>query len=260
MPLVLPSADLTLAPTVGPLVRSVSPESGGGSLRRALNEIAGRGFAAVQLDATLAGIRPRDLSRTGRKDLGALLMRSGLRLAGLDLFIPRQEFTDPARLDRAMAAALGAIELAADLGRVPLSLALPVRDLAADARATLVEAADGRSIRLAVHAEDQLEDLTQWLASADHAVLGAGLDPAALLSRQIVPDKVVHHLAPHLTVARLCDCSADGLRCPVGKGELPLLNYRIALQLAQNRAGPVVLDLRGLETPLPAAITALRAW
>ena len=90
MPLVLPSADLALAPTVGPMVRSAFPGSGGGSLRRALNEIAGRGFTAVQLDATLAGIRPRDLSRTGRKDLTALLMRGGLRLAGLDLFIPRQ--------------------------------------------------------------------------------------------------------------------------------------------------------------------------
>ena len=177
MAIISHSTDLSLAPTVTPLVRQ-----GDGTLRTALEQLATAGFAAVQLDATFSGTRPRDLDQRARKDLLALLMRRSLRPAGIDLWIPRQDYLDSARIDRAMGATLAAIKLGADLGRLPLSLPLPVADLAEDAKAALLEAADGHGVALAVHAEDQIEALANWIDELTLPALGAAVDPAATVS------------------------------------------------------------------------------
>ncbi|MCC7205504.1 MAG: TIM barrel protein [Phycisphaeraceae bacterium] len=253
-------SDLRLAPTIAPLVKTSQA-----TVRGALDELAHRGFTAAQLDAALPGIRPRDLDQRARRDLAATLTRSGITLAGLDLWIPRDHFTDPEHVDRAVAAAVAAIELAADLGRVPLSLSLPIKNLSADVRSALLEAADGRSIRLAVHAEDQLDDLLTWVKDANHPALGLGCDPAALLAMGLDPVATIQRLADHLAVARLADWKthtspADGQRIPVSQGDLDVIPYRASVDLASHRLGPVVLDLRGLPKPLADAETANHAW
>ena len=51
-----------------------------------------------------------------------------------------------------------------------------------------------------------------------------------------------------------------GERCVVGSGELDLDAYRLSVDLAPGRTGPIVLDLRSLPTPLPAATRAAEAW
>ena len=38
------------------------------------------------------------------------------------------------------------------------------------------------------------------------------------------------------------------------------MSYRVSTDLAPGRLGPVVLDLRGLPDPVPAAREARRAW
>ena len=63
-----------------------------------------------------------------------------------------------------------------------------------------------------------------------------------------------------LAVARLSDVTGGALRCAVGEGELELAAYRVAVDLAPSRAGPVVLDLRGVEDPIKAARAAAAAW
>ncbi|MCC7203458.1 MAG: TIM barrel protein [Phycisphaeraceae bacterium] len=253
-------SDLRLAPTIAPLVKA-----GQATVRGALDELARRGFAAAQLDAALPGIRPRDLDQRARRDLAATLTRCGITLAGLDLWIPRDHFTQPEHVDRAVAAVVAAVELAADLGRVPLSLALPAKTLSPDIRAALVEAADGRSVRLAVHAEDQLEELLAWIAQTSQSALGLGCDPAALLAMGLDPVATVQRLADHLAVARLDDWKThtspvDGQRAPLGQGDLDVIPYRATVDLAPHRLGPVVLDLRGLSNPLTAADAASHAW
>lgn len=265
-------SDLKLAPTIRPLVRQA-----GGTVRDALGSLSAAGFAAVQLDAALPGIRPRDLDRRARQDLLALLGRSSLALAGLDLFIPRRHYIQGEHLDRAVTATLAAIELAADLGKVPLSLALPVKSLAENTRKTIVEAAEGRGVRLAVHAEDQLEALEAWVTCLDLWSLGVAIDPASLLARGSDPAAVIHRLSKRLAVARLDDVamtstepgeehdndqpeSAAGVRSFVGEGDLDLDAYRVAVDLAPARTGPVVLDLRGIENPLAGAVAAKAAW
>jgi sugar phosphate isomerase/epimerase len=94
-------------------------------------------------------------------------------------------------------------------------------------------------------------------------VLGSGGDPG----------KFTQRLGPRLVVARLSDligapqarqesspAAAAGVRCIVGQGDLDLIPFRVAVDLAKGRAGPVVLDLRGLPDPLGAAAAARHAW
>lgn len=248
-------SDLRLAPTLKPAVAATD-----GTVRGALKSLAAAGFTAVQLDATLAGLRPRELSQRARKDLVALLSRQGFQIAGIDLFLPRDHFVETQHVDRAMMAALAAIELAADLGRVPVSVALPVAQLADDVKRALVEAADGRSIRLAVHAEDQLDALAAWLDAVDMPALGAAIDPAALIARGEKAVKTTQRFGKRLAVARLSDATAGALRCPPGEGELDIAAYRVTLDLAPGRSGPVVLDLRNLQDPLAAAGSTKATW
>lgn len=247
-------SDMTLAPAVEPLVR------GGLSIRAALDRVRSLGFGAVQLDASLAGLRPRELDHRARRDLTAVLTRSDLRLAGIDLFIPRRHYTDPATLDRALTASLDAIRLAADLGRVPVSLSPPIEGLSDEVRGALVEAADMHAVRLAIHAEDQLDALTAWVNEVDLPALGLGIDPAALLALGKDPVATVHAHGNRVNAARLADWTSQE-RCVVGQGELDVAQYRIALDLsAKSRLGPVVLDLRSLTEPQGAAARAARAW
>ena len=56
--------------------------------RAAIEWAAGLGYRAVQLDGAAAGVRARDLDRSGRRDLAALLRRLQLGFSGLDLWIP----------------------------------------------------------------------------------------------------------------------------------------------------------------------------
>ena len=265
MAIVTHGSDLTLAPTLRPLIQAA-----GGTLRQALDRLAGRGVGPVQLDATLAGLRPRELDERARRELAALIRRRGAYPAGLDLFIPRKHYLEREHVDRAVAASVAAIELAADLGRLPVSLALPVASVDESVRHALVEAADGRGVPLAVHGEDELDALQRWLDELDLPGIGAGVDPAAVLAGGGDPVQVVQRLAPRLVVARVSDVERGGdaddrtrsqaVRCRLGAGVLDVAAYRICVDLAERRVGPVVLELRGLAEPFAAVATAREAW
>ncbi len=251
-------SDLSLAPTLAPLLPAV-----GNTVAAVATHLAKAGFNAIQLDATVSGIRPRELSRRARLDLQAMIARRGLRIAGIDLFIPRQDYIDPARIDRAMAATLAGIEMAADLGRIPISLALPIDELGDDSKNALAESADGHGVTLAIHAEDQLDSLITWIQKIDQPHVRASFDPAALLDNQNNPIDTLHQCSASLGVARLSDLQRTaGLtqRCPAGDGELDLMQYRIALDLAKSRRGPVILDTRGLNQPWPSLPRSQTNW
>ena len=258
MPILTHGSDLALAPTIKQVVQA------SGTVKAALSRLSAAGFDAVQLDAALSGIRPRELDRRARQDLLALLVRRGVRLGGIDLFIPQRHYLESEHQDRAMQSTLAAIEMAADLDRVPLSIALPIAQMDADLTSCVVEAADGHGVHVAVHAEDQLAALEKWLLDVDLPVIGAGVDPAALLAESQDPSQMTHRVSRRIVAGRLSDLSgssgAGGLRCAVGEGELDVSSYRVAVDLAPNRVGPVVLDLRGVSAPLSAATAADKAW
>jgi len=248
-----------LSVTVAPLVGRC-----GGSLERAIERLAGEGVRAVQLSAAQKGLRPRELDRQSRRELLALLARRGLMLGGLDLMIPHKHYVDSATQDRAVAATVAGIGLAADLGRVPLSVSLPIKKLPDDVARALLAAADGQGVMLAVHAEHDLEALGCWLEHHDQPLLRAALDPAALIALGHDPADVATKFAPSLGAARLDDhartsVSAGGGRCPIGEGELDVIGYRAALAVAE-RLRSIVLDLRDLPEPVGALRIALRQW
>lgn len=249
-------SDLTLAPTIKPIV-----QASGATLRRSLSDLAAAGVESVQLDASLRGIRPRELSATGRRDLCTSVVRAGLRLAGLDLFVPRKHLLEGQHVDRAVSSLVEAVKLAADLGRVPLSLALPLDGSADEAVEAVLEAADGHGVSLAVHAERELDDAAAALAHKPASVVGLGLDPATLILRGGDPVAAAQQHGKRLASCRLSDADRDlGQRCAVGAGDLDLTSYRVSVDLASSRVGPVVLDLRGLNEPMAATRRAMASW
>ncbi|MHC4106955.1 MAG: sugar phosphate isomerase/epimerase family protein [Planctomycetota bacterium] len=239
--------DLPLAPTLAPL---------GDSPRPALDALAERGFRHVQLSATLPGLRPRELGRSGRRDLAATLRRKALAVSGIDIWIPPDHFVDPAQVDRALAAVLETVELASVLGRCPVSLTLPSPGEDATEFGGVVESLTDHAMR---HGVDV----------ADHAVavsslhdLGIGIDPAASLGQGQDPARQVAAYAPRLISARLCDLLRSGLRGPVGDGEearLDVLAYRVALTTAAY-SRPVVVDARQWPDPLRGLEQTRDVW
>jgi sugar phosphate isomerase/epimerase len=218
--------------------------------RAAIDWAAGLGIAGVQIDAMAAGVRPRDLDRSARRDLAALLRRSHLALSGLDLWIPPEHFVDAAKADRALAAALAAIELSADLARLTegsptpaLSVVLPEL-LAAEARTAITN-----------------QSQTHGVGVADHAlkpIMGAGLDPAAILLAGQDPGAAAARAGASLVSARLSDASLTGRVAP-GAGRLDEITYLASLSVAGYQR-PLVLDLRGVPNQAAAASAVVSRW
>lgn len=250
-------SDLRLAPTL----RAIA-DSNGGSAKAGLSQIAKSGFTTVQLDAAMPGVRPRELDASARRDLKSTITRNGLALAGVDLMIPPEHYSDPAHLDRAASAIAAACQFAADLGRVALTLNLPTKQADADLVASVLAAADHVGTPLVICDPCEPAELHDWLTQHNSAPLTAGIDPAALLMTRIDPAQAAQTLTGQLGAARLSDATRGqaASQTPLGQGDLDLLSYRVCVDLAQPIHGPVVLDLRGLANPINAAAHAKAAW
>jgi len=226
------------------------------------------GFAAVQLNAAAPGIRPRDLDRSARRDLAAIIRREGLDLSGADLWIPPEHFTDPVLADRAISAVTGAVELIADLAtlvrgtgsaapRPVLAVTLPP----ATADSTLTEfaaVADRAGVRIADHAVPPRPS-----NPAIEPAIAVGIDPAATLASGLDPAAQASTLAARIASARLSDVSrhVGGGRVVPGSrdGRLDLLAYSIALTTSGFK-GHIIADARSLPQPRAAAAAMLEAW
>jgi len=210
-------------------------------------ELARRlGYRAVHLDAANPSMRPRELGRSARRDLGATLRRAELLCTGLDLWIPPAHFLDGSKADRAMAALLGAMELARDLASI-----------LADDRASLVSVTIGLDAAHGLSQEIERAAQSMGVRVADHswptkvtapkdpgarAGLGIGLDPAAILISGGDPAGAA--LTGSVMAARLSD--ADGLgRCEPGAsgGRLDLDGYLASLAVVMGDSA-ICVDLR----------------
>lgn len=228
--------------------------------RHALEWAADLGFRRVQLDATAAGVRPRELDRSARRDLASLLRRLELAPCGIDLLIPPGDFADPARVERALAALGGAVDLAADLGALAgdgaarrVCVALP-RDAAVETLDAIRARASARGTVVADLAAPAPD------IGKEGDPIAPGLDPASILLAGGDPAADALRAAGRIAAARLSD--ADGAaRVPHGSrgSRLDRIAYLAALDAAGYR-GPVVLDLRGLRDQDRAARDVLAAW
>ncbi len=224
----------------------------------ALKQIAAAGFRDVQIDGRQPGMRPRELDRSARRGLAADLRRLELRPAGIDMWIPPEHFLDSARVDHAVHALLATIDLAGELGRMPVSLALPrpetTDDSWQDVLTTIRDACERCGAVLADHALP-LRD-----TDADETI-GAGIDPAALLASGEDPCAAVHARPERVTSARLSDLYGTGMRGPIGAqdGRLDWRGYQVALSVARyNR--PVVVDSRQWPEPWAGCRQTLALW
>jgi sugar phosphate isomerase/epimerase len=215
------------------------------------------GFRALALDATRRGLRPRDLDRSARRDLAAALRRAQLQLAGVDLFIPPEHFSDPARADRALDAALRAIEFTGEIApltdrpagfRPPLAIEAPRVASAAGALRALEQAAERHGVVLADAAWPPLESTTPT------GVRAIALDPAAVLLAGADPSAELIRHASRLAQARLSDLSPAGRVAPAVTpgGRLATSDYLLSI-VGSGHAGPALLDLRNVPQPLEAA-------
>jgi sugar phosphate isomerase/epimerase len=215
------------------------------------------GFSSVQLSATQSGLRPRDLDQSARRDLLATLRRLELELAGVDLWIPPAHFLEAVHIDRAVGAMLSAIEFAADLGRVPVSVALP-HEINDEILEAISEAAHRHGAPIADHA---IPTADSQRPQADSELLSVGIDPASWLAAGLDPSEGVVRAGDALQSARLCDLSSTGLRAPVGEsdGRLDVHAYRASLSVAGYRR-PIVVDARQWADPWRGVERTAEMW
>jgi sugar phosphate isomerase/epimerase len=237
---------------------------GGDRVRGVLAWLAKAGARGVRIDATMPGVRPRELDRSGRRDVGALLRRSELSFGGVDLFIPPEHFLKPETADRAVSSVLAAVELASDLvglaagaivtrlasgSPTSVSLVLPAK-LLPDIRAALADHATSRGVRLA----DQAWPIVESGGEASDAI-AVGLDPATALASGADPIVVAAKLGRRLACARLSDIAGGavigGGRVAPGTGRLDVMAYLVTLATI-GYEGHVVLDVHGLRDPASA--------
>lgn len=240
------------------------PWNGGGA-RSAIEWAASAGFRSLQLDGTMPGVRARELDRSARRDLAALLRRVELTPSGIDLWIPPEHLLDPERVDRAVAATVGAMELSADLaalagggGRGVVSVLLP-EGLPGEVLEGLVSKAEAIGARLADHRFPP-GDRAGGAAGDERGPIGVGVDPAAVLMSGGDPAALVSRAGAALASARLSDASTFGRVTPGAReGRLDELSYVVALGTAGYERA-VVLDLRGVPEQEGAVREVVAGW
>lgn len=213
------------------------------------------GCTAVQLDATAPEMRARELDRSARRDIAAILRRNALTFTGLDLWIPEEHYLSPQHADRAIEAVIQAFGLAGDLARLvenssspSVCIALPEKP-SRELVSTLVSAAMSAGVRIADYHAGVEES---------GAVLGVGIDPATELLAQRDPVRVAGSSSLVLHDARLTDATPRG-RMVVGQGNLDIRAYHAVLRTL-TLLRHVVIDTRDVTQPADAAQRAGAAW
>ncbi len=225
----------------------------GATARETIEWAARIGARRVVLDATMPGVRPRELDRSARRDLASVLRRLGLDFAGIDLWIPPTHMVAPAHLDRAIEAVEAAIGMCSELaalgggsGRV-LNTALP-ESLAVGVGQRLAACAERAGVVVADHA------VKRGMESMRHSpMLAAGIDPAAVLAAGLEPVAIVANQKEPVASARWTDLGSAG-RVVAGSrgGRLDIAAYLASLQVNGYR-GPMIGDVRNMTDQAQAA-------
>lgn len=219
--------------------RSLSLSGLSGDARELLSWARRIGAHMVHLDAAASGLRPRELSRTARRDLAASLRRDELAFTGLDLWIPPSHFADTARVGRAIEAIGQAANLAAEIGALTGDSGIVL--CTATAAATHV---DVLSQMLVLARREGIEIADHSWPIRESNPLPRGIDPAVILATGSSAVGEVARLNCPIASSRLSDFSDVG-RVPAGEGTLDVREYEIALA-SRGYSGPMIVDLRGI--------------
>lgn len=246
---------------IGELARGDSLRAGQASSGRP----APTGLRGVHIDATRSGLRARDLDRSGRRDLAAMLRRLELACSGVDVFVPGEHLVHKDTADRAVASVVGAIELAADLrslgagaGEMVVCVALP-REIGADVLSAIQSASERSGVRVA----DCAWPMREGAEALGEVGIGVGIDPAAVLSAGEAPERVAARAGSRLVLARVSDIRRGlvGVRCMPGsrEGSLDVEAYATTLSVIGYR-GMAVLDVRGVNGATAALPHTVERW
>lgn len=229
-----------------------------GPLRAQFRWVRDAGVRGVRLDAADPAIRPRDLGRSGRRDLAASLRRDELAFGGLDILIPPAHYDDPERQNRAIDAVAAACSLAGELAALnpgsvgTVGVTLPTTP-APELIAALGAAGERWGVRLADFTRRETEPVRT------DAAVGVGIDTAAVLAAGGDPAGEVAKAGGALAALRLADW-AGGSRCPVGSSEGRLDTLAVVVAISMTSLDAVDLDLRGLSDPARGVRAGLDAW
>jgi sugar phosphate isomerase/epimerase len=225
--------------------------------REALHSVAEARFQQVQLSATQVGLRPRDLDRSGRRDLMALMRRLELSPAGLDFLIPPGHYADPVHADRAVGAVLAAVDLAADLGRVAVTIELPAAMAQSDSAAGHAEVLGA----ILSHAEKTgviVANLGDAAMNVDG--LASAMDIVSLVMKGVSPAAALARVRHVLASVRCSGATETGARVPFGRdSRIDPLELQVALSIAGYR-NAVVLDARGWPDAMVGLNESAAAW
>ncbi|MAC19837.1 MAG: hypothetical protein CMJ23_09235 [Phycisphaerae bacterium] len=244
-----PAVAVTLAP-LGP-----DPRTG-------LQIAAALAVRGVQVSAGQAGTRARDLDRSGRRDLLIAARRLELDVVGIDAWFKPEDLLDPARVDDAVTALLATIELASDLGAIPVSTRFP-----AEGGEEAIEALMGAGNRVGVSLIDHgvpprgmsvrpidvkrpasglvIPGSTEEVAVSSPPIgeliegLGLGIDPPSWLVAGLDPFDAAGRGVWSL---RLADLTADGMRIPAGDpdGRVDPVSLLAAARTGGLRHDPII--------------------
>ena len=260
-----PAVAVTLAPL------GADPRAG----LRVAGALAIRG---VQVSAGQAGTRARDLDRSGRRDLLIAARRLELDVVGIDAWFTPEDLLDPARVDDAVTALLATIELASDLGAIPISTRFPAQG-GEEAIEALMGAGNRVGVSLIDHGvpprgmsvrpidtERPGSGLVIPGSTAEVAVssppngeliegLGVGIDPPSWLVAGFDPFDAAGHGVWSL---RLADLTADGMRVPAGDpdGRVDPVSLLAAARTGGLRHHPII-DARRWLDPVAGVRTTL---
>lgn len=232
-------------------------ESLGDDPRVSLERLASLGFRFVQLSATQAGLRPRDLDNSARRDLAVKLRRWEIAPSGIDLWIPPAHFVETSNVDRAVDATKAAIELASDLDRCPVSMEFPSAsdDDEVELQAVIAAIAE-HAARFGIQLADHAVPVSNW------QYIGIGIDPAAWLSNNSDPAKAIHKNAQQIVSIRLCDLLTSGMRAPICQSQgaqLDIVQYQVAISV-NGYLKPMVIDARQWQDPWTGIAQTANSW
>lgn len=228
----------------------------------AIEFVASLGYRAVQLSATQAGMRPRELDGSSRRGIAQRLRQLGMVAGGVDLWIPPAHFSDPAQVDRAIDAVVGAIGLAQSLGKCPVSTLLPASDactatMLSQVRQEIIRVAMQHGVQVADHGIDAVTSKGESGES-----LAIGIDPPTLIAASVDVCSTIAGAASRLRAFRVVDLLRSGSRGPIsepGDARLEVLPIAAALAVADFK-GSLVADARQWADPDGGLTATLARW
>ena len=239
-------------------------------LKKALHTAAEMGADAVEIDAR-GEIKPRDLSRSGVRQMRKMLEDLNLRVCAIG-FRTRRGYDVADDLDRRieatkeamqMAYALGAQVVVNQIGRVPSDLPDASWDTLRQALVDLGGYGQRVGAFLAARTGSEAgADLARLISALPAGVLAVDFDPGSLIINGFSASDAIRALAPHVLHVHANDAVRDlaqgrGIETPLGRGSVDFLEmlsvleeqeYRGYLTVErQNSANPVADVAQGVE-------------